>query len=83
MKKKKPNEEFKFKLSENMCNHKLITACTARTFFFQMAGAEVTDLDQLLRTEVVTILLWKHLIGGHCYPLRKDSQFYIHVLPGT
>ena len=37
---------------------------------------------QLLTPEVVTILLWRHLIGGHHYPLWRDGQFYIHALPG-
>ena len=37
---------------------------------------------QLLTPEVVTILLWRHLICGHRYPVWWVGQFYIHALPG-
>ena len=36
---------------------------------------------QLLKPKLVSILLWKHLISGHRYPLWRDGQFYIHALP--
>ena len=51
-------------------------------FIFPMAGLIVIELGQLLRSEVVTILLWRHLIGSHHYPLWRDGQFYIRALPG-
>ena len=51
-------------------------------YFFPMAGPIVIDLGQLLRPEIVTILLWRQLIGGHRYPLRRDGQFFIQALSG-
>ena len=66
-----------------LSKHKRMSFLVISNIFFSNAGPLSHRLWPLLRTEVVTILLRGHLIGGHRYPLWRDGQFYIHALSGS